>query len=342
MALRFGIIGFGKIGQLRKKIIEELELGKVLAISDPNYKQTHKDIFLTNNYHELLKQDIDAVIIATPNNITATAVIDALNSGKHVFSEKPPGRNLEEVIEIKKCSAKHPNLKLKFGFNHRAHYSVMEAKRIASSNRMGKLMWARAAYGKAGSLDFKEQWRSTKNIAGGGILLDQGIHMLDLLILFFGGFSEVKSFVDTTYWDIPLEDNAFAILKNSSDQYAVFHSSSTQWKHIFRLELFFSEGYMILNGLDTGSKSYGRESLIIGKRQFEDEVELLGNPSEEQIFFDDDRSWYFEMNDFSNAIINDKPIIKGSVDSAVDVMQLIDKIYSSDNSWVKRENEGEK
>ena len=105
MKLKFGIIGFGKIGRLRKKIIEDLNLGKVVAISDPNTKKgdIEKDIFLTKDYKELLKQNIDCVLIATPNNITSKAVIDSLQANKHIFCEKPPGRNLKEVLDIKKA-----------------------------------------------------------------------------------------------------------------------------------------------------------------------------------------------------------------------------------------------
>ena len=223
MELKFGIIGFGKIGQLRKKVVEELGIGKIVAISDPSISKNDidKDIFLTKDYNELLTKDIDCVIVATPNNITSKAVIDCLKSNKHVFCEKPPGRNLKEVLDIEKEYNKTKNLILKFGFNHRCHYSVMEAKRIMNSRQMGKLMWARGFYGKSGGVTFEDEWRSVSSVAGGGILLDQGIHMIDLLNYFIGDFKTIKSCVDKLYWNIPLEDNAFALLKNDKKQYAV-------------------------------------------------------------------------------------------------------------------------
>ncbi len=244
MNLKFGIIGFGKIGKLRKRVIEELGIGKVVAISDPHADLSglNGEIFTTQDYSELLKKDINCVVVATPNNITAQAIIDSLNAGKHVFSEKPPGRNLEEVLRIQETILNKPSLHLKFGFNHREHYSVREAKKIIKNGTMGQLMWARGLYGKAGSETFEKEWRSSRKEAGGGILLDQGIHMIDLLNYFIGDFTEVKSFVTKSFWDIPLEDNAFAILKNNNEQYALFHSSSTQWKHLFRLELFLRKG----------------------------------------------------------------------------------------------------
>ncbi len=334
MKLKFGIIGFGKIGKLRKKVIEELQIGKIVAISDPflNFNDFTKDIFLTRDYNELLKRDIDCVVVATPNNVTAQAIIDSLNAGLHVFSEKPPGRNLREVLRIKETFEKYPNLKLKFGFNHREHFSVREAKKIINNGTFGQLMWARGFYGKAGSENFDKEWRSSKETAGGGILLDQGIHMVDLLNYFIGGFSHVKSFVTNSFWAIPVEDNAFAIMKNDKAQYAVLHSSSTQWKHLFRLELFFKEGYMILSGLLTGSKSYGRETLIIAKRNFIDK----GMPKEEEIYFDEDRSWYFELDDFYHAIVEDRAVTQGSISDAIEAMKIVEEIYNSDEEWVSK------
>jgi len=123
-------------------------------------------------------------------------------------------------------------------------------------------------------------------------------------------------------------------MKNNSNQYAVFHSSSTQWKHLFKLELFFTEGYMVLSGLLTGSRSYGRETLIIAKRNFEDG----GNPNEEEIYFDEDRSWYFEMEDFYECIQQNKAISKGCLDDAIKTMELIDRIYKADPEWQAKIN----
>ncbi len=341
MKLKFGIIGYGKIGSLRKEIIEKLDIGRVIGISDPfaDFTELNKSCFTSKDYHDLLNQeDINCVIIATPNNITANAVIESLEAGKHVFCEKPPGRNLAEVLKIKECHDQHPNLKLKFGFNHRVHNSVIEALRIIKSGRMGNLMWGRGVYGKSGGLNFSDQWRSDLTAAGGGILLDQGIHMVDLLNLFFGDFKEVKSFVANTYWDIPLEDNAFALLKNANNQYAVFHSSSTHWKHIFKLELFFSEGYMVLSGLLTGSRSYGRETLVIARRQFEDELEVAGNPGEEIIYFDEDRSWEIELMDFKECVCGNTKITSGTISDAVKAMELVERIYKSDHDWQEKIN----
>jgi predicted dehydrogenase len=331
MDLKFGIIGFGKIGRMRKEIIERLRLGTVVAISDPyaDISGCADSCITSKHFEDVLKADINCVVVATPNNITADAVIRSLEAGKHVFSEKPPARNLQETLAIKAIAENFHHLKLKFGFNHRCHASVINAHNILKSGNMGDLMWARGFYGKSGGVNFANEWRSNKEVAGGGILLDQGIHMADLLLHFMGDFQEVKSFVTNYYWNIPLEDNAFAILRNNRGQVAMLHSSSTQWKHLFRLELFFKEGYMILSGLMTSSRSYGRETLIIARRQFED----AGNPGEEEIFYDNDRSFEIEMADFRNCVVNDVQVTNGSIEDAVRVMDLIDRMYHADDQW---------
>ena len=334
--IKAGLIGYGKIGKLRHRVFEDLNLGEIISICDPyeDLSALESDYITTNNYNDVLSSNINTVFVATPNNITAQIVVEALSRGLHVFSEKPPGRNLDEVFEIKTEYEKKENLVLKFGFNHRYHASVLQAYDIYKSGRLGELMWARGLYGKSGGEDFEEEWRSDKEIAGGGILLDQGIHMIDLLNLFFDGFNEVKSFVTNTFWDIPVEDNAFSILKNNDNQYALFHSSSTQWNHLFRLELFFEDGYLIIPGFLTGSRSYSPEKLIMARRNFEDE----GEPVEEEIYFEEDNSWELEMNEFTNAINKGESIEYGNIYDAVQAMDLIEEIYSSDEKWQENEN----
>jgi predicted dehydrogenase len=269
MDIKIGIIGYGKIGKLRKHVIEESGMGRVVALCDPfaDFSDACGQYSITRNFSELLEQDINTVFIASTNNVTSEICVASLDAGKHVFCEKPPGRCLQEVMEIRKAYLRNPGLKLMFGFNHRYHKSVMNAYNLVKSGRMGKLMWGRGIYGKSGGNHFKKEWRSRKEIAGGGILLDQGIHMIDLLNLFFGSFNEVKSFVSNTFWDIPVEDNAFILLKNDNNQYATFHSSSTHWKHIFKLDLFLTDGYIVISGFLTSTRSYGRETMITARRQ---------------------------------------------------------------------------
>jgi predicted dehydrogenase len=157
--------------------------------------------------------------------------------------------------------------------------------------------------------------------------------MLDLFRLFAGEFDEVKSLVTRSYWPIDVEDNAFVLLRNTKGQVAMLHSSSTQWKHVFSLEIFLSEGYIAINGILSGTRSYGRETLIIARKQLEHESFAPGNPREEITYFDRDLSWQREVTEFGECILSDTPVRVGSSRDALQVMDLVYRIYRSDASW---------
>ena len=214
-----------------------------------------------------------------------------------------------------------------FGFNHRFHPGVMRAKAIVDSGRLGKVVALRGLYGKSGGKNFPQSWRNDFTVSGGGILLDQGIHMLDLFNYFLGGFTSAKAFLSNSHWGFDVEDNAVVILKNKQNQMAILHSSATFWKHTFQLNVIFEEGYLKLEGLLSKTGSYGRETLVIGKRQFEDEAEALGNPSEETIYFDNDMSWELEVGKFIECILTDKTVTACNSSDAYNAMELVHRCY---------------
>ena len=228
---------------------------------------------------------------------------------------------------MQEAERKNPGTKLMFGFNHRYHPGVMRAKSIVDSGRLGKIISMRGLYGKSGGKNFAHSWRNDFTISGGGILLDQGIHMLDLFNFFLGGFTSVKAFLSNGHWGFDVEDNAVVILKNEQNQMAMLHSSATFWKHMFQLNVIFEKGYLKLEGLLSKTGSYGRETLVIGHRQFEDESEALGNPSEETIYFDKDLSWELEVNRFVDYILNDKPVLESNSTDAYNAMELVHRGY---------------
>lgn len=336
--LKVGIIGFGQIGKVRARAVAANPHLCLVGVADPNLSEARpaEALKTTLNYRELLSWDVDAVFVCTPNAVTAEIVVDALDSSKHVFCEKPPGRDPEDVQLIVEAKARNPKPKIKFGFNHRYHDSVQEALGISQSGRLGNLLWLRGVYGKSGGEGFENIWRSKRESAGGGILLDQGIHMLDLFHLFCGDFEEVKSFVTNSYWNIDVEDNAFAVLRNKKNQVAMLHSSSTQWKHTFSLEIAFSDGYVAIQGILSGTKSYGRETLIVARKQAERLGFLPENPHEEVSYFKEDFSWQREVDEFANSIIDDRPILYGSLEDAMKAMELVYRIYQGDQAWWKK------
>lgn len=336
------MIGFGTMGKRRFQYLKQDPRVKMTAICDIIKETRTEKIPFFSDYKQLLSLDLDAVFIATPNQLSAQLTLEALRRGFHVFCEKPPAMNVLEVEQVIQEEQKHSSLKLKYGFNHRYHGSVKEAKTIIDTQRLGKVLSLRGVYGKSGGNHFKNNWRANKQLAGGGILLDQGIHMLDLFQYFCGSWNEYKSFVQNNYWNFSVEDNVYAILRNKTHQIAMLHSSSTLWKHTFYLMIVLDEGYLELKGIHSGTMSYGKESLVIGKRQFENETFALGNPREEIIYFDKDNSWDQETNDFLNHIIMNTSVVHGDSQDALAVMRIIEHIYASDSAWHGENTEREK
>lgn len=334
--LRTGIAGYGRVGRVRHQAVREAGSFLVTAVADSRpeiAEAAPAGCRVYRDYRDLLALDLDAVFVCTPNNISAAIAVDALDAGKHVFCEKPPGRTPAEVEAILAAERRHPTLKLKFGFNHRYHDAVREAVAIVEGGALGRLLWMRGLYGKSGGRGFAEEWRSRREIAGGGILLDQGIHMLDLFRLFGGDFDEVKGFVTTAFWDIDVEDNAFALLRNAQGQVAMLHSSSTQWKHLFSLEIFLSDGYVAINGILSGTRSYGREHLVVARRQFDGDGYVLGRPREEVTYFDTDLSWRRELEEFARCVWDGAPVVHGTSRDALEALRLVYRIYRQDDDW---------
>lgn len=327
--IKCGIIGYGYMGEIRRRVLESHNSVNLKMICDPDLKKlpNEKDFEVVCNPRDIIESDIDAIFVCTPNHLIPGLTIECLERGKHVFTEKPPGRTLNDIVHMQTAEKKNPGSKLMFGFNHRYHPGVLRAKSIVDSGRLGKVIALRGLYGKSGGKNFAKSWRNDINISGGGILLDQGIHMLDLFNYFLGGFTSTKSFLSNGHWGFDVEDNAVVILKNDQHQLAMLHSSATFWKHMFQLNVILEKGYLKLEGLLSKTGSYGREMLVIGHRQFEDETEAVGNPSEETIYFDKDLSWELEVNQFVDCIMNDKPILESNSKDAYDAMDLVHKCY---------------
>jgi len=325
MKYKVGIIGYGKMGQIRHQAIDEVDNAELIAISDPIIGSDYKGIPNLTNDKIIHDPDIDAVIVCTPNYLNKPLTIKALNANKHVFCEKPPAFTEAEVIEIRKVEVRSGK-KLMYGFNHRHHDSIMKMKELIDNGSYGKVLWLRGRYGKSVTEKFFHQWRAKKELAGGGILLDQGIHMLDLFLYLSGSFDVVKAEVSNLYWKMDVEDNVFIILKDSkSGRVASLHSTMTQWRHLFSLEIFMEKGYMVLNGLITSTNSYGKEVLSIARNRTAAPAATWKD--EEKTQYLTNNSWRYEMEHFFNAIEKNTPIATGNSEDALALMKIIDEIY---------------
>ena len=330
---KVGIAGYGIVGKRRHQYINEHQNLCVTAVCDQSLSNDYQGfpgIACFNNYKDLLNTELDVLFVCLPNNIAAEVTIAGLEKGLHVFCEKPPGKDLEDIINVIATEQKYPDLKLKYGFNHRYHDSIREALTIIQSGEFGEVINLRGVYGKSRVIPFSGGWRSKREMAGGGILLDQGIHMVDLMRLFCGEFDEVKSFISNDFWKHDVEDNAYALLKDKKGRIAMLNSTATQWQHKFNLEITLSQGYIELHGILSGSKSYGEEKIVIGKR---DEISDNGQMESKTIKFLQDNSWKDEIFEFAEAVINDTPIISGTSNDALETMKLVFKIYYNDSGW---------
>ena len=322
---KVGIIGYGKMGQIRHQVISAFEDVQVQSIYDPEKVDT--EIEKAQNSDQIIENpEIDAVFTCTPNYLNKPLTIQSLKAGKHVFCEKPPAftaKDIEEIRAVEKESGKV----LMYGFNHRHHASIKYMKKLVDDKEFGKILWMRGRYGKSVDETFYDNWRAKKELAGGGILIDQGIHMLDLLLHLGGNFDNVHASVSNLYWNLNVEDNVFATLENTKTGLAAsLHSTMTQWRHLVSLEVFLEKGYLVLNGLKTSSNAYGEEILTIAKNRSTAPVATWKD--EKNITYHTDESWESELTEFFSAIKSNREVKLGNSSDALKLMKIIDKIYS--------------
>jgi predicted dehydrogenase len=337
--LKVGIAGYGVVGKRRKACVERNPYMRVVAVCDRLFSDTgvmEDGVRYFPDYHSLLQQDLDVLIICLTNEIVPEVTIAALEKGLHVFCEKPPGRNVSDIEKVISVVSNYPNLKLMYGFNHRYHESVQEALKLVRSKSLGQIINMRGVYGKAKLVTFNQSaWRTKRDIAGGGVLLDQGIHMVDLMRLFAGEFAEVHSFISNSYWGFDVEDNAYALMRTQDGIVAMINSSATQWRHCFNLDINLEGGSIVLGGILSGSKSYGAETL---KVVIADPENDNGDPREQLTHYNHDPSWDEEIRVFANAIVKNESLTTGTAEDVLQTMKMVYRIYYADYKWRRTYN----
>jgi len=335
--LRVGIAGYGIVGKKRRFFIDRHPFLKTVAVCDQEFEGSGEvvdGVKCFKTYQSLLSERLDVLFVSLPNYLAPEVTIAGLEKGFHVFCEKPPGRNIKDIEGVLAVNKYRPRYLLKYGFNHRYHDSVKEALRFVRSGELGEIINLRGFYGKSKMVPFEGNWRSSREFAGGGILLDQGIHMVDLMRLFCGEFSEIKSYVSNQFWQHDVEDNVYGLLRDEKGRVAILHSSATQWQHRFLLEISLTKGYLKLEGILSGSKSYGEEKLVIGRRN----NSPTGTHREEIVTYLDDNSWRDEIDEFAQAILNNEDILSGTAEDAYKTMKTVYAIYRADPAWRSKYN----
>lgn len=316
------IIGCGLIGKKRATALGPAEL---VAAADPieararEVAQTQPAAQLFADWREMLaKTDANVIIVSASNDVLAQATQAAVESGRHVLVEKPAARNLGELLPVIEAARK-AGVRVRVGFNHRYHPAILQARRLFEADAVGKLMFIRGRYGHGGRLGYEKEWRANPGISGGGELLDQGVHLVDLARWFLGDFVDVAGFAHTYFWQMPVDDNAFLLLKTALAQAAFLHVSCTEWKNLFSLEIYGRSGKLHVEGL---GGSYGVERLTYYKMLPEmgpPEAESWGYPGP-------DRSWVTEFAEFLEDIRLQRPPAAGLEDAQA-ALTIVEKIY---------------
>lgn len=324
--ISIGIIGFGKMGRIRYEALRQDSRARVVGIYEPNGGGSLPEVRLYESAEALIADpQVEAVFICTPNALNQPLTLQALKAGKHVFCEKPPAFSAAEILDVLALEKKCPGQKIMYGFNHRHHGSLKKTKALVDSGEYGKILWMRGRYGKSVDENFYNDWRSQKELAGGGIFIDQGIHMVDLFLMLAGDFEEVHAFVSNLYWKLDVEDNVFAMFRNRQGVVASLHSTMTQWRHLFSLEIFLEKGYIVINGLKTPSGTYGDEVMTVAKNRSTAPAATWDD--EDHFRFNINNSWRDEVTHFLDAIGNGTPILYGNSTDALKLMRIVDKVY---------------
>lgn len=322
--LRVGFIGFGRFARLRKQIIKDLKISNVVieGYYDPNVDLSGELKRFKSD--DDLYENCDAILISVPPKFAPIYTAKALNEKKHVFCEKPAATNSHALKSVAAARAQCTETVLGYGFNHRRHRSLIKIKEFTESKEFGSLLWMRGRYGKEVGKGYTNAWRSDIDQNGGGILIDQGIHMIDLMNWIAEGFDVFTAVLSTGYFNVDgVEDNAFVTMANSQTKVAAsIHSTITQWRYLFALELFYERGSVVLNGLRTSSGVYGNEELTIRpSKEFEREFDT------QKIEYSANHSWEDEMCAFFSAINSRADYPYSGLQDAVETTKLMDEIY---------------
>lgn len=320
--LGVGVVGCGLIGQKRAKALGQR--GKLLACADINVERAKSLAATTGakafqDWREVVVlPEIDVVIVATLHDALAEITLSAIEAGKHVLVEKPAARNSEELLPVMKAAAAS-SVKIHVGFNHRYHRSLRKAREIIDSGGLGELMFIRARYGHGGRIGYDREWRAQPELSGGGELIDQGPHLIDLSRWFLGDFETVDGFAHTYYWDMPVDDNGFMLLRTSKKQVAFLHASCTEWKNLFSMEIYGKDGKLDLSGL---GGSYGIEKITWYKMLPE-----MGPP--ETVSWEypmGDNSWEVEVDEFFDDVCQNRQP-SASLQDAYESLKIVEKVY---------------
>jgi predicted dehydrogenase len=317
------IVGCGLIGRKRAGALGDARL-VVCADTDLQRAQqvaaSGHDVAVTDRWEEAVaRADVDLVVVATTNDVLTPIAIAAIEAGKHVLVEKPAARTVAEIDRLIAAARRHNRL-VRVGFNHRYHPALREARALVDAGALGPLMFVRGRYGHGGRVGYEREWRADPVKAGGGELIDQGVHLIDLAGWFMGAFTDISGVATTYFWNMAVDDNAFLTLRTAAGQTAFLHVSCTEWKNLFSLELYGRDGKIAIDGL---GGSYGVERIAHYRMLPE-----MGPPETTiREYPGVDRSWTIEGSEFLEDIrLGRQP--SAGLDAARAALVVVEEIYA--------------
>lgn len=318
--MRVAIIGAGVIGERRAQAMPKgCKVGAVMDISEDrawNLAQKHQAKPYTNLESLLNGESINAAIIATINSAIVPIAQACVNRGIPILLEKPAARSYQELRALENPK----NLMIKIGFNHRFHPAYEDLLLELAKNPQDKIMYIRARYGNGARVGFDSEWRSKVELSGGGEMMDQGVHVLDLANRILPELETQVAYSKTHYWNMPVDDNTWGILSNPDQQTFSFHVSSTEWKNEFQFDVYTQSRKYVWYGL---GRSYGPETLTIYKMKPE-----MGPPEvERREYPPEDLSWLNENKNFVDAIKGEAQA-NGDLQDALRALKQVEQVYS--------------
>jgi predicted dehydrogenase len=314
-----GLIGRKRLGSLRPNQLAvgcDLDLSRAAAlVAMAGHGRATADV--GNAVHD---SAVEAVIVSTLNSSLAPIARQAIEAGKHVLVEKPAGISVAEIEGLLKL-AREKRVCVRVGYNHRFHPALRKARGLVDGGAVGPLMFIRGRYGHGGRVGYDREWRADPKLSGGGELIDQGVHLIDLASWFLGEFTIVEGHAATYFWDMPVDDNAFLDLRTATGETAWLHVSCSEWKNLFSLEIYGRDGKLQIDGL---GGSYGVERLTFYKM-----LPQMGPP--ETTIWDypnGDNSWALEMEAFREDIRQGRTPAPGLKEARA-ALEVVEKIYQS-------------
>ena len=323
MSLGVAIIGCGLVGQKRAKALAGARLiscADVMRERADALAATASGAEASDDWRRAIdRPDVDVVVVATANDALAEVTRFALETGKHVLVEKPAARSVVELDSVIDTAARCRRL-VRVGFNHRYHAALQKAHELVEAGAVGDLLFLRGRYGHGGRIGYEKEWRANPELSGGGELIDQGVHLIDLSRWFLGDFVSVSGWAHTYFWPMPVDDNAFLLLRTADERAAFLHVSCTEWKNLFSLEIYGHDGKLQVDGL---GGSYGVERLVHYRM-----LPQMGPPQTTSWEFPGgDESWEAEFREFIEDLrLNREP--SAGLAAARAALAIVQEIYT--------------